>query len=201
MGELLDQPAVVIVAAALASVFLLLEVALPTVGLAGGTGIALGALAAWGVGRQGGDWWPLLGVLGAVALWGVLIAAHRSSSVGHPIAVGLFLAGSLGYAGATGDVTAAGTAVAATAALVVVFPRIGAAAERLGGAPPAVGPGSMVGANATVVDWEVGQGHVLVGGTRWSATGPPQLVAGDDVVVAAVAGLSLSVQPVGSRHG
>jgi membrane-bound ClpP family serine protease len=201
VAGLLDQPAVVIVAAALASVCLLLEVALPTVGVAGTTGVALGALAAWGVDRQGGDWWPLLGVLGAIALWGVLVAAHRTSSVGHPVAVVLFLAGSLGYAVATSDTTAAATAVLCTAALIVVYPRIGAAAARLGAAPPAVGPGSMVGLTGVVADWEAGRGHVLVGGTRWSATGPEELAEGVTVVVAAVTGLSLSVQPIGSRHG
>jgi membrane-bound ClpP family serine protease len=207
MIELLDQPAVVIVAAALASVCLLLEVALPTVGLAGSTGAALALLAAWGVGRQDADWWPLLGIVAAVALWGGLIAARRASSFGHPIAVGLFLAGALGYGVAADDVTAMVTAASSTAVLVVIYPRIGAAAERLGGARPAVGPGSMVGAKAVVVDWDGAHGHVLIGGTRWSAStslsGPAseQLVVDDTVIVASVTGLSLGVRPVVSRHG
>ncbi|MGD9796612.1 MAG: NfeD family protein [Acidimicrobiia bacterium] len=198
MGELLDQPAVVIVAAALAAVFLLLEVALPTVGLAGTAGLALGALAVWGVSRQDAEGWPLLGIVAAVTVWGALIAARRADTIGHPIALGLFVAGALGYARVTDDWAAAATAVGATGLLAVAYPWIAGAAERLSGAPPAVGMESMVGAVGQVADWDAGRGRVVVAGTSWSATGPPALAAGDAVVVASATGLSLAVVPLGS---
>src|SRR5207237_5663441 len=91
VGSVLDQPAVVLLAAAASVVFLLLEVALPTVGLAGSTGLALCALAVWGIHRQDADWWPLLGVAAAVVVWGVLIAMHRRTTSGQMTAAALFL--------------------------------------------------------------------------------------------------------------
>lgn len=198
MSGLLDQPAVVIVAAAAASILLLLEIALPTVGIAGSAGLAVGAIAVWGVARVGGDWWPLLGIVGAVALWGGLIAAHRAATVGQPVADVLFLAGALGYARITHDWTAAGTAVVSAALLAYVYPRIAAGAERLSHEKPVLGMDAYVGTTATVVDWDGSRGHVIAAGTRWSATGPAGLAEGDEVVITAASGLSLTV---GSRHG
>jgi membrane-bound ClpP family serine protease len=196
--ELLDQPAVVIVAAAVASVLLLLEVALPTVGLAGTGGIAAGGLAVWGVERIGDDWWPLLGVVVAVALWGALIAVQRTSPTGHFIATGLYLAGGLGYAATTADAPAAITALVSTAIVAVSFPRLSAAAEKLRGGKPAVGVESYVGEVATVVAWEGRRGQVIVGGTRWNASGPEGLHDGDEVEILEASGLTLTV---GSAHG
>jgi membrane-bound ClpP family serine protease len=201
VSELLDQPAVVILAAAASAVFLLLEVALPTVGLAGTAGLALAALAAWGVEQQDAEWWPLLGVVAAVVLWGVLIAAHRRSIQPHIVAVVLFLAGGLGYALATDDWAGAATAVVATAVLASVFPLISRGAERLVGAPPAVGLESYVGTVAKVTEWDGGSGRIMLAGTLWSATGPAALSPGDEVVVVEASGFSLRVEPVGSLHG
>jgi membrane-bound serine protease (ClpP class) len=195
---LLDQPAVVILAAAFASILLIVEIALPTVGLAGSAGVAVGAVGVWAVDRIGEDWWPLLGIVAAVALWGGLIAAHRASSIGQPIADVLFVAGALGYAVVTADWPAAVTAVVAGAALSAAFPRIAAAAERLSGETPAVGMESYVGTTATVTSWDGTRGQVVAGGTRWNASGPEGLHAGDDVEILAASGLSLTV---GSPHG
>jgi membrane-bound ClpP family serine protease len=198
MDGLLDQPAVVILAAAAASILLLVEVALPTVGLAGGAGIAAGALGVWAIDRIGEDWWPLLGIVAAVALWGGLLAMRRSSSTGHLVALVLFLAGALGYAGITRDWPAVVTAVAAGGVLAVAFPRIATASNRLLGGKPAVGVESLIGDTAAVVAWEGTHGQVMVAGTRWNATGPDDLHEGDIVEILAASGLLLTV---GSAHG
>jgi membrane protein implicated in regulation of membrane protease activity len=198
----LDEPAVVLLAATASAICLLLEVALPTVGLAGTAGLALGGLAAWGAHQQGDAWWPLFGVVAAVAVWGVLIARHHRSPGGRVIAAALFLFGALGYARTTGDVPAAVTAVVATALLAAVaFPRIASGAERLNDAPVQHGMAAVVGTVGVVDDWEDGRGRVLVEGTRWSAAGPADLAPGDEVTVTATSGLSLSVDRVRSAHG
>ena len=201
MTGLLDQPAVVILAAAASAVFLLLEVALPTVGLAGTAGLAAAALAVWGVDRQDADWWPLLGVVAAVVVWGVLIAMHRRSGPSQVVAGALFLAGGVGYAISTDDWSGAITAVVSTVVLMWAYTVIARGAERLAGAPPAVGLDSYVGAVATVKEWEGDRGRIMLAGTLWSATGPVGLSAGDEVVVVEAAGFSLRVEAVGSLHG
>lgn len=201
---MLDEPAVVLLAATAAAVFLLLEVALPTVGLAGTAGIALAALAAWGAERhaEGDEWWPLLGVVTAVAVWGVLIAVHRHPVQAQVAAAVLFGGGALGYAATTGDAPAAAAAVVATPLLAAfAFPRLARASERLLGAPPQVGMDAMVGAAATVASWEGDRGRVTLEGTLWNAEGPAGLEAGAPVVVTGTTGLSLRVDAVPSRHG
>lgn len=198
---MLDEPAVVLLAATAAAIFLLLEVALPTVGLAGTAGIALAALAAWGAERQGDAWWPLFGVVAAVCVWGVLVAIHRHPVQAQLVAAALFAGGALGYAATTGDAPAAVAAVVGTALLSgLAFPKIAAAAERLLNAPPQVGMEAMVGATATVVEWEGERGSVVVGGTRWTAEGPTGIQPGDRVVVTGTVGLSLRVEGLASRH-
>jgi membrane-bound serine protease (ClpP class) len=198
----LDEPAVVVLAATAAAVFLLLEVALPTVGLAGTAGGALGILAAWGADRQGEPWWPLLGVVAAVTVWGVLIARHRHPLQAQIVAAVLFAGGAFGYAASTSDAPAAITAAVATVALAgFAFPRIAAGADRLTGAPPQMGMESLVGTRATVAQWEGRAGKVTISGTLWSASGPADLTPGDTVVVAATAGLVLEVEGVASAHG
>jgi membrane-bound ClpP family serine protease len=199
--EFVDEPAVVILAAAASAILLLLEVALPTVGLAGTAGLAFGALAVWGVDRQHDDWWPLAGVVAAVAVWGALIALHRAKSPGAVAAGALFLAGSLGYAVSTSDWPAAATAIVTTAVLMAAFGRIAAAAVRLTGAQPAVGLESYVGTTATVLDWSGTRGRVVSAGTSWSASGPGDLTSGDEVVVVGATGLLLEVEHIQSRHG
>lgn len=199
---MLDQPAVVLLAATASAVLLLLEVALPTVGLAGTAGTAFAVLAAWGANQQGDGWWPLFGVAAAVAVWGVLVARHRRSVGGRAVAAGLFLFGGLGYAVSTGDRPAAVTAVVTTAVLAAfAFPRIAAGAERLNDAPVQHGMDAMVGSHAIVDVWDGDRGRVLVHGTRWSATGPARLEPDDEVIVTATSGLALSVDRVRSNHG
>lgn len=201
---MLDEPAVVLLAATAAAIFLLLEVALPTVGLAGTAGMALAALAAWGATQhaEGDEWWPLLGVVTAVAVWGVLIAVQRHPVWAQTAAAALFAGGALGYAATTADAPAAGAAVVATPLLAVLaFPRLARASERLLDAPPQVGMDAMVGIGATVASWDGERGRVVVEGTLWNAEGPAGLTPGAHVVVTGTTGLSLRVDAVPSRHG
>lgn len=191
---MLDEPAVVLLAAAAAAVCLLLEAALPTAGLAGTAGLALAALALWGAGSQGEAWWPLLGVVAAVTLWGVAIVARRDGPGLRVSAAALFLAGGLGYALSTGDAPTAIAALVSTALLALVaHPRIVAGAERLHGAPAQVGMESFVGSTAEVSTWSVDSGTVVLAGSLWSAVGPGDLRPGERVVVTASSGLLLRV--------
>jgi membrane-bound ClpP family serine protease len=192
---------VVLLAATAAALLLLLEVALPTVGLAGTAGLALALLAAWGVERQDAEWWPLVGVVAAVVVWGVLVARHRSGPGAQAVAAVLFLGGALGFAVATDDTSAALTAFVGTAVLAAAYPRIAGAAARLVDAPPQVGTEALAGSPARVVEWHAGRGRVLVSGSWWNATGPTDLHEGDDVVVTSGSGLSLRVDHLGSQHG
>jgi membrane protein implicated in regulation of membrane protease activity len=132
----------------------------------------------------------------------VLVARHHPTASGRRLAAGLFLLGALGYAGSTGDGPAALTAVAATAVLAgFAFPRIAAGAERLNDAPVRHGMEAVVGTTGEVDSWDAGRGRILLEGTRWSATGPADLVAGEEVTVTATSGLSLTVDRVRSAHG
>ncbi len=72
------------------------------------------------------------------------------------------------------------------------------------------GTQTLIGAKARVVDWQGSGGHVFVAGERWSAHGPADLRAGQDVTVTTVEGLQLGVTPLVSggtsateenRHG
>jgi membrane-bound ClpP family serine protease len=198
VSGLLDQPSVVILAAAMASILLLLEIALPTVGLAGSTGLAAGAVGVWAIVRIDEAWWPLFGIVAAVALWGGLIAAHRVTTAGHAIALVLFAAGALGYSATTSDWPAVITSVVTVALLAYASPRIADAAERLQRGRPAVGLESFVGETVHVAAWKGTRGQVILAGTRWNATGPNGLHVGDEVDVVAASGLSLTV---GSPHG
>jgi membrane-bound serine protease (ClpP class) len=195
MDAALDQPAVVLLAVAVGAVLFLLEVALPTVGLAGGAALLLGAVAAWGIQRQSATWWPLVAVVAAMAVWAVLVAARRPSVVGQALAGGLFAAGAVGFGVVNDDVGAAACGVVVAAALPALFPRILGAAQRLLDLPPQVGMEAMVGAGGEVVEWSGGRGRVRVGGTLWNASGPEGLVAGQAVEVRGVSGMTVEVAP------
>ncbi len=55
------------------------------------------------------------------------------------------------------------------------------------------GAEELAGAQATVLDWKNGRGHVFVHSERWNAEGPADLDEGQEVVVKAVKGLKLKV--------
>ena len=191
--DFLDEPAVVLLAVAAAALLALVEVALPTVGLAGTAALLCGALAAWGISEQEADWWPLTGVVGAVVLWGALIAMRRMHPVALGVAVVLFAGGSLGFAALADDGPAAGTAAVTTVAMAVAFPFIFRSADRLASMPAQVGREAFIGRTADVVDWDGERGRVRVEGSLWNADGPAGLAAGERVTVESVSGMTVRV--------
>ncbi|GAP36153.1 NfeD family protein [Piscinibacter sakaiensis] len=89
---------------------------------------------------------------------------------------------------------AAGVALAALATSLLAL-RLALRSRR---GRPATGAEGLPGTPARVLSWAAGRGHVQLHGERWQATGPPALAAGDAVVVRAVRGLRVDVEPVGS---
>jgi membrane-bound serine protease (ClpP class) len=193
MDAVLDAPAVVLVAVALAAVLFLLEVALPTVGIAGGSGVVLALLAAWAVDRQDATWWPLAGVAAAVVLWGVLIAMHRAPFAAQVAAATLFAGSGMVFAALNSDAAAFGPAVVTGVGLPAVFPLIARSANRLEALPPQVGMHAMVGRRAEVVDWSGNTGHVRVDGSLWNARGAVAHTPGETVTITGVDGLAVVV--------
>ncbi len=61
--------------------------------------------------------------------------------------------------------------------------------------PVVSGVAQLVGAEARVLDWSGGDGHVWAGGERWQASAERDLAAGDPVRVRRVDGLTLVVEP------
>lgn len=63
------------------------------------------------------------------------------------------------------------------------------------------GQEEMIGAHASVTDWDGESGHVHTHGERWRARGPAALKAGDPVIIEALDGLTLQVAPATSENG
>jgi membrane-bound ClpP family serine protease len=179
----LDQPAVVLLAAALAAVFFVLEVALPTAGVAGTASAVAVAIAGIGIAQQDADWWPLALVPAAMAVWAALVARRRAPLVAQVLAGGVYAGGAIGFALANEDGLALAVAVATSLALPAAFPRLCAAAERLVDLPAQVGMESFAGRIATVASWDAGRGTVVLEGVHWSARGDGPFAEGDEVNV------------------
>ncbi|MCC5971329.1 MAG: nodulation protein NfeD [Pararhodobacter sp.] len=84
----------------------------------------------------------------------------------------------------------AGVAVAGLVSTLIVA-RLAARSYR---ARVVSGVEDMIGADAKVMDWQGGEGHVWVHGERWQARGPAALGAGDMVRVTRIDGLVLQVE-------
>jgi membrane-bound serine protease (ClpP class) len=63
------------------------------------------------------------------------------------------------------------------------------------------GTEELVGAVASVLDWEDGKGHVFVHSERWNAEGPRSLPKGASVTVTGIDGLKLSVSLIEEQDG
>jgi membrane-bound serine protease (ClpP class) len=63
--------------------------------------------------------------------------------------------------------------------------------------PPSSGPARLVGAEAQVLDWSGGAGHVWAEGERWQASGAADLTAGAAVRIRGIDGITLLVAPAG----
>ncbi|HEY3238409.1 MAG TPA: NfeD family protein [Acidimicrobiia bacterium] len=202
MDGLLDAPAFVLVAFTLASALLLVEVALPTFGVAGVSGLGLAAAGAVALARQDEPWWPLLLVALAVCLWAVQLARRSASPRTQVLAAGLYAAGGVGYGIGAGDAAAVVVAALSAVGLALAYPSLLAATKRLLEGPPQVGMEALVGRRA-VVERAAGQsGTVRIDGSLWNAcvaSGelPPP---GNAVLVDGYDGMMLRVTPVPVRQ-
>ncbi|MGH9188875.1 MAG: NfeD family protein [Acidimicrobiales bacterium] len=193
MGWLPDAPAVVLVAITLAAALMLVEVALPTFGLAGTSALALAAVAVLAAGDQAHPWWPLLAVAAAVFLWAVLLIARRPSPTGQWVAAGLFAVGGIGYGVAARDPATIVLAIGGSVALPMAFRPLMHAANRLLELPPQTGMEALIGRTGTVVRWNGRSGTVRVDGSLWKARSAFDLSPGDEVVVCGHTGMTVEV--------
>jgi membrane-bound serine protease (ClpP class) len=195
VDALLDEPAIVLIALTLAAALFIVEVALPTAGVAGTLALVLGLTAVAGISEQDADWWPLIGPKLAVILWAVMIARRRRSPALEATAVVLFAAGGILF-----GVLADSPAAAAVGALLALplgagFPRLHQKARDLLEQPARVGLEAQVGSQGEVVRWKGGAGTVRLDGSLWNATSSSPLRAGDPVSIVGHHGMTLEVAP------
>ena len=195
----LGEPVVVYLAASLAAALLLVEVALPTMGIAGTLSVLLGAVAVAGIVIQDEAAWPML-LLAAVGvgLWAVGLARGVASRATSVAAAGCFAAGSIGFAIGSEDAATFVVALAASVAAPLAYPRLRRATARLMAEPPSTGMEALVGRTATVARWDAGRGMVRLEGSLWAArtassSVPPS--SGDTVDVTGFDGITLVVAP------
>jgi membrane-bound ClpP family serine protease len=194
VSEIAQEPAVVLLAVALAAALLVGEFALPTLGIAGTAAAGLIVLAIVGIADAELEWWPLSLAIIAIVLWCVMIARRRTSVVQQAVAIGIFTAGSLGFALLESDLPAIVLALATAAGIAVGFPTLFDRAARLYDAPSPVGMESYVGRPTDVSAWEGTTGTVVLDGSFWNAEGPAGLTKGDHVVVVGYEGMRLVVR-------
>ncbi len=203
MNGALDEPAIILLCVTLASALVVVEVALPTLGLAGATGTVAALLAMIGIDRADAIWWPLLGSVVAVVVWSALVLSRRRSQAAELTALAAYAAGSAGFAIANEDAPGFGVAVACAIALALAFSPLHRGAAALMNAPAHVGMDAFVGMTARVDRWQDGAGVVLLQGTRWGATSarPLSLGEGDEVTVIGSHGNTIEIAPgLGAVH-
>ncbi len=191
-----SSPAVVFVAATLATIAILIEVALPTLGFAGLFALSLSVLAAWGIDARSLPAWPFVFVALAVLLWAIELVTR--SNRWRWVALASFGVGASSFAIVAGDLPTVIVATLACVVMVVTFTPIDSAMGRLLGRQADTGMESMPGRRAVVDRWEAidtftGHGVVILAGTRWNATGPASLEPGVDVTIVETSGLNLTV--------
>jgi membrane-bound ClpP family serine protease len=194
VSEIAQEPAVVLLAVALAAALLVGEFALPTLGIAGTAAAGLIVLAIVGITEADLDWWPLSLAVIAIVLWCVMIARRQTSVAQQAVAVGIFTAGSLGFGVLVEDVTTIVLSLVSAAGLAIGFPYLFDRAARLHDAPSPVGMASYIGRTTTVSAWEGTTGSVVVDGSFWNAEGPAALAVDDEVVVTGYEGMRLTVR-------
>jgi len=196
---LFEEPSVVLVAVTLAAVLFVVEMALPTLGLAGLLSFTAAAVALGGLARQDLVWWPLFGTALAVIAWLVLIIGKRRSPPFEIATVAVVAASGIAFGVLNDDAATIVVAVASAAGLWLLFPVIHGAFVRITGRPAQAGTEAFVGQLATVDRWDDVRGVVQFEGSRWNAAGPHGLRADDLVVIVAVAGSSLTVARPGTE--
>jgi membrane-bound ClpP family serine protease len=195
-----DSPPVIVIALTLSAALLLIEVALPTFGVAGVGGFAMLWVGLEGVSQRDETWAPLMLIAVSVCLWAVLLVRKTASPTGLVTAAGLYAVGTLGYGAATASVGAMLVGAAATAGLSAVFPVLLRQTQRLIDRPPQVGMEAFDGRRATVVswDWEPGgtsRGTVRLDGSLWNAVANVPVREGDEVLVVGHERMELRIIP------
>lgn len=183
----------VLVALTLSAALLLIEVALPTFGVAGFTAFALAAVALTAAEDQNHPWWPLLLVGLGVCLWSVLLLGRGRSSTFQLVAAGTFAAGSVGYGLLARDAATVAIGAATSVGMPFAFQPLRQAANRLRELPPQTGMESLVGRTGTVVNWHGRSGTVRVDGSLWNACSDLPLAPGSEVLVDGYTGMTVHV--------
>jgi membrane protein implicated in regulation of membrane protease activity len=179
----LDAAPFIVVDLTLAAALLLVEVALPTFGVAGIGGFGLLGVGVVGLAHGHEPWWPLAFIAVAVCLWAVLLARGSAPAPARVTAAGLYALGAVGFGAAAGNTAAVAVGGAATVGLAAAFPVLLGAAVRLLEQPPHVGMDALGGRRATVVRWDGDRGTIRLDGSLWSAAAEVPLLPGDEVVV------------------
>lgn len=202
MDLVIGQPAATYVALVLATLALLVEIALPTYGISGTIALVLAAIGVAGIVHQQLDWWPLLIAACGIALWVAGLARKRSGIWVQAGAATLFAVGSVVFALLAADAPAVIAAAAGSVLVPLSYPALMRATRRLMDMPSDVGLEAMVGRTGAVAEWADTSGAVRLEGSFWQADGPEGLVPGESVVVRYVDGMRLVVGPaVGARGG
>lgn len=196
MGWLPDAPAVVLVAITLAAALLLVEIALPTFGVAGTTALALTAVALVSASDQGHPWWPLLAVAAAVCLWAALLTVRRPPPMAQVLAGGLFALGGVAYGLLARDPATVVLAAAGSVGLPFAFGPLLKATNCLRELPPQTGMEALVGRTALVVHWDGLSGTCRIDGSLWNARGPGAIMPGTEVVVTGYRRMTVDVAVV-----
>jgi membrane protein implicated in regulation of membrane protease activity len=194
VGGLLDQPVLVYLSIALATALVLIELALPTFGLAGFTALGLSVFAVAGINEQQIEWWPMIFVAVALGLWSVMIASRTRSIRDQALAAGFFAGGSLGFAAAASDPATWAVAAVACVGLPVGFPRLYTSTVELMERPSDVGMDGFVGRVAPVTRWADTAGAIEIDGSFWNATGPEGLTPGELVEVTGFHRMTFTVE-------
>lgn len=186
-----SSPLAVYVITTVAVALALVEVALPTFGVAGLSAGAMGALALWGVDSRSHPGWPFVLIGFAFTLWAVELV--RGSASLRWIAAAAFGLGSISFGAATSDLGTTLCGAAATVGFAAGFPALAGAMTRLNSAASTVGLEAFSGRRAVVDRWDQGTGTVMIDGSRWNAVGPPFLDPGATVVVVGHDRMTLTV--------
>lgn len=196
-ADALDSPPVIVVALTISAALLLIEVALPTFGVAGIGGLAMLWVAVVGISAGDETWAPLMLIAVAVCLWAVQIVRKSPSSSGRLLAAGVYAAGAIGFGVAARSIGAVVVGMAGAAALSAGFPFLLSATARLADLQPQTGLEAFDGRTATVVSWDpaTNRGTVRLDGSLWNATAVVPVRPGDEVRVVGHERLELRVTP------
>jgi membrane protein implicated in regulation of membrane protease activity len=191
-----QHPSAVLALVVLAALLLMIEAApLPTFGAAAALGVAAAIVAGALVAGADMTWWPLLGVVAAVASWGVMLARRKATPAQQGVTLAMFGGGAFLFGALAGDAGTALLGLAFTVGMAFAFPRLFSVTQHLLGQRPLVGMDAHVGDRAVVVSWDdaAGAGTVRLAGSLWSATSDRALAPGAAVVVTGYEGMTLRV--------